>query len=611
MRPRRLKILPGTGRGTMTRSGMVEGALHQRGDEGGPPPSPACGRCHLPVAGRILLALTAVLLAVPASADTWFDNINGLSIARDGKVTRFAGMVVDDAGTIRELLDHGDAPPEAADYRIDARGRTVIPGMIDSHLHVMDIGFAALTLDLYGTASLEEALERIAAYDAGHPDRAWIVGDGWNQEIWGLGRFPNAAELDAVLPDRPAWLMRVDGHAGWANSKALAMAGITAATADPPGGRIERLPGSREPSGVLVDNAMALVTAIVPEPRPEDRDLAFLTAQDLLIRQGVTAVADMGTSIEDWQSFRRAGDAGNLRVRIMAYAGSVEDMVLMGGPGPTPWLYDDHLRLNGLKLWLDGALGSRGARLKSPYADDPGNSGLARLDPVQLRNLMSRAALDRFQVAVHAIGDAANAEVLAAIGEMAETYDGDRRWRIEHAQIVDPADIGRFGELRVIASMQPVHQSSDRTMAEARLGPDRLAGAYAWRSLEAAGAHLAFGSDAPVEAPDPFEGIATAVTREDAEGQPFGGWQSQETLSRESAFAAYTSGAAWAGFAEGRFGQLAVGERADFLVVDQDPFLAGTEDLRNLAVLEVWIGGQQVHGATARPRPQDSEMVGR
>lgn len=547
-----------------------------------------------------LASLALLALAAPALASTQYDNVNGISIARDGTVTRFGGMVVDDDGKIAEILERGENPQGQPDYRVDMRGRTVIPGMIDSHLHVMDIGFAALTLDLSDTRSLAEAQAKIAQYAEDFPDRAWIVGDGWNQETWGLGRFPTSAEIDAIVPDRPVLLSRVDGHAAWANHKALEMAGVTGDTPDPAGGRIERLPDSREPSGVLVDNAMALVASYVPKPRPEDRDLAFLTAQDLLIKRGITAVADMGTSIEDWQSYRRAGDSGQLRLRIMAYASSVDDMVLIGGPGPTPWLYDDRLRLNGLKLYLDGALGSRGAWLKAPYADDPGNTGLPQLNPTQLRNLMSRAALDKFQVAIHAIGDAANSEVLAAIGEMKETYGGDRRWRIEHAQIVDPEDIAKFGENGAIASMQPVHQTSDRLMAEARLGPDRLGGAYAWRSIQASGAPLAFGSDAPVEAPDPFAGIAVAVTREDADGQPFGGWRPEEIVSREAAFAAYSSGAAYAGFAEGRFGQLVKGERADFLIVDQDPFLASNDDLRRLRVLEVWIGGERQHGNLAQ-----------
>jgi hypothetical protein len=241
----------------------------------------------------------------------------------------------------------------------------------------------------------------------------------------------------------------------------------------------------------LVDDAMQLVAAKVPAPRATDRDVALHEAQELLIRNGVTAVADMGTSIEDWMTFRRAGDAGRLRIRIMSYAASVPEMLLIGGTGPTQWLYEDRLRMGGIKLYLDGALGSRGALLKAPYADDPRNSGLALLNGTQLRNNMSRAAMEGYQVAIHAIGDAANAEALDAIEELSADYSGDRRWRIEHAQIVDPADIPRFGRFGTIASMQPVHQTSDRLMAEARLGPDRLGGAYAWRSIHAAGAPLA------------------------------------------------------------------------------------------------------------------------
>ena len=303
----------------------------------------------------------------------------------------------------------------------------------------------------------------------------------------------------------------------------------------------------------------------------------------------------MGTTIEDWQTYRRAGDEGRLNLRIMAYAGGPEAMDLIAGARPTPWLYDDRLRLGGVKLYLDGALGSRGAWLKQPYADDPGNTGLPLMTQAQLRNVMVRAAIGNFQVAIHAIGDAANAEALAAIDEVAGSYGGDRRWRIEHAQIVDPVDIPGFGKHGIIASMQPVHQTSDRSMAEARLGPDRLGGAYAWRSLAAAGAPLAFGSDAPVEAPDPFAGLAAAITRTDAAGEPFGGWQPGERVSREAALAAYTSGAAYAGFAEGRFGRLVTGQRADFLIVDRDPLLASPADVRATRVLETWVGGRRVY----------------
>lgn len=554
---------------------------------------------------RLALALSALTLgpaglAATAIADTLIDNVDGFTLDDAGRVERLDGLLIGADGRILRVLHRGEKRPARVDYLLDGKGRVLMPGLIDSHVHVMEVGLAALTLDLSTTTSLAEAQARIAAYAAAHPDHPWIIGRGWNQETWGLGRFPTAAELDAVVKDRPVWLARADGHAGWANSAALAAAGVTATSKAPAGGRIERLPGGLQPAGVLVDAAQELVARVVPQPRPEDRDLALATAQNLFLRRGLTAVADMGTSLEDWQAFRRAGDLGTLRLRIMAYAAGTEAMTLIAGPRPTPWLYDDRLRLNGVKLYLDGALGSRGALLKAPYADAPGQSGLALLGATQLRNLMSRAAMDRFQIAVHAIGDKANAEVLDAIAELAETYQGDRRWRIEHAQVIDPADLPRFGRFGTIASMQPVHQTSDRLMAEARLGPARLAGAYAWAGVSKAGGRLAFGSDAPVELPDPWAGLAAAITRQDAAGQPFGGWQPQERVTREAALAAYTTGGAWAGFAETKFGRLAPGLRADFILVDRDPLLATPGELRTMKVLETWVGGQKAWAATGQ-----------
>ncbi len=541
------------------------------------------------VAGAALLALSA-----PALADTLVDNVDGVTLDATGGIDHFTGLLVGDDGRIVQVLRRGDPRPGKVDYLVDGQGRVLMPGLIDSHAHVMGVGFGALTLDLSETKSLAEAQAKIAEYARQHPDRPWILGRGWNQELWGLGRFPTAAELDAVVADKPVWLTRVDGHAGWANNRALAAAGVTALTKDPAGGKIERIAPGGKPAGVLVDAATALVERKVPPPRPEDRDLALAKAQDLLLARGVTAVADMGTTIEDWQAYRRAGDLGTLRIRIMAYAGGTEAMELIGGPGPSPWLYDDRLRLNGVKLYADGALGSRGASLKAPYADAPTTRGLRITADTALKNMMSRAALDRFQVAVHAIGDEANAAALNAIEDLAQTYKGDRRWRIEHAQVIDPVDIPRLGKLGVIASMQPVHQTSDRTMAEARLGPARLAGAYAWKSVQANGAKLAFGSDAPVELPDPFAGLAAAVSRQGPDGQPFSGWQPQERVTREEALAAYTANGAYAGFAEGRFGRLVRGERADFLLVDRDPLLASTSDLAATKVLQAWVNGRLV-----------------
>lgn len=540
------------------------------------------------------LLLAALALALPASAgaEGLVDNVNGVMVSKDGRLVHFNGLLIDDDGKIAKLLDRKDKRPERLDFRTDGKGRTLLPGFIDSHGHVMGVGFQALTLDLSSARSLTEAQAMIAGYVKRFPDRKWVLGRGWNQESWGLGRFPNAAELDAVVSDRPVWLARVDGHAGWANSAAMAAAGVTAKTATPAGGRIEK--SGTAPNGIFVDAAMDLIGRHVPPPLPRDRDAAFAKAQQALLSVGITTIADMGTSLDDWMTFRRAGDRNALNMRIISYAAGVPAMIAIGGPGPTPWLYQDRLRLPGVKLLLDGALGSRGASLKQPYRDAAGQSGLSLLSDAQLRNLMSRAAMDNFQIAVHAIGDRANEQVLDAIDELSLTYKGDRRWRIEHAQIIDNVDMRRFGQNGIIASVQPVHQTSDRRMAEARLGPERLGGAYAWKSILTAGGKLAFGSDTPVEAPNPFAGLVAAFTREDPNGEPMGGWQPQERLTREQAFSAFTLGGAQAAFAEDRLGSLSPGMRADFIIVDVDPFMATPAEIRATRVLETWVNGRPV-----------------
>ncbi|WP_417590739.1 amidohydrolase [Parasphingorhabdus sp.] len=543
------------------------------------------------------VALTAITMALlstsfAARADSLIENVNGMTLDSEGKVIRFAAMVVDDDGRVKKLLDRRDKRPKDVDFQFDGKGKTLIPGFFDAHGHVMEMGFAALTLDLSDTRTLAEALAKIAQYAADNPNRPWILGNGWNQETWGLGRFPTAAEIDAVVPDRPVYLARVDGHAVWVNGAAMTAAGISAATKSPSGGTIEKVGG--KPTGIFVDAAIGLFEQAIPVPRPVERDIALSKAQEILLANGVTSIADMGTSMDDWQSFRRAGDKGQLKIRIVSYASGIDEMIAIGGPGPSPWLYDDRLKLAGVKLYIDGALGSRGALLKRPYADKSGESGLAMLSPAQLKNKMSRAAMDGFQIAVHAIGDKANDEALSAVEELRETYKGDRRWRVEHAQIIDPADLNRFAASGIIASMQPVHQTSDRLMAEARLGPDRLRGAYAWKSMLDSGAKVAFGTDVPVESSNPFAGLSTAVTREDADGQPFGGWMPEERLNREQAWQAYTNGAAYAAFAEDRLGSLEPGKRADFLIIDGDILLATPSQIRNVQVLQTWLAGRPV-----------------
>lgn len=555
------------------------------------------------------LLLAALTLALPAAAgaEGLVDNVNGVMVGKDGRLVHFNGLLIDNDGKVTKLLDRKDKRPERPDFRTDGKGRTLLPGFIDSHGHVMGVGFQALTLDLSPARSLTEAQAMIAAYVKRFPDRKWVIGRGWNQESWGLGRFPTAAELDAVVSDRPVWLARVDGHAGWANSAAMAAAGVTAKTATPAGGRIEK--SGTAPNGIFVDAAMDLIGRHVPPPLPRDRDAAFAKAQQALLSVGITTIADMGTSLDDWMTFRRAGDRNALNMRIISYAAGVPAMIAIGGPGPTPWLYQDRLRLSGVKLLLDGALGSRGASLKQPYRDATAQTGLSLLSDAQLRNLMSRAAMDNFQIAVHAIGDRANEQLLDAIDELSLTYKGDRRWRIEHAQIIDTADMRRFGQNGIIASVQPVHQTSDRLMVEARLGPERLGGAYAWKSILSAGGKLAFGSDTPVEAPNPFAGLVAAFTREDQNGEPMGGWQPQERLTREQAFSAFTLGGANAAFAEDRLGSLSPGMRADFIIVDVDPFMATPAEVRATRVLETWVNGRPVFRRDEGGTRNDKEPV--
>lgn len=542
---------------------------------------------------KTMIALaSALLLAAPLAAETLVDNVNGYTVGADGKVKRFTGILIGNDGRVKEVLTQPLKRKQRPDYRVDGKGRVMLPGLIDAHGHVMGLGISALQIDLSDTSSLQEAQAKIAAFAKANPSPRWIVGRGWNQEKWGLGRFPTAADLDAAVKDRPVWLERVDGHAGWANSQAMKEAGVTAASQSPAGGRVEMTGG--KPAGVFVDAAMELVAKSVPPPVPLVRDQALAKAQDILLSNGITATADMGTSIADWATMRRYGDSGLLKVRIMAYAGGLDALLATAGTQPTPWLYNGKLKMGGVKLYGDGALGSRGAWLKQPYADAPGEKGLAFNSDTALRNLMSRAAMDKFQIAVHAIGDAANDQALGAIEELALTYKDDRRWRIEHAQIVDPADLKRFANYGIIASMQPVHEASDWRMAQARLGPDRLSGAYAWRSILDNKGRLAFGSDYPVESPNPFHGLSVAISRQDASGQPAGGWMPQQNLILAEGLAAFTQGAAYAGFAEKDLGGLEKGRYADFIFVDRDIFAVTPREVREAKVLETWVGGQKV-----------------
>jgi predicted amidohydrolase YtcJ len=532
-----------------------------------------------------LTTAVALLAAEPALADLLVTNVRGLRATPDRQVERFTGLLVGDDGKVKRVLKDEQFKLPAGTRVLNGGGKVLMPGLIDAHGHVMGYGLALGQLDLTGTRSLAELQGRLRDYAAANPDLPWITGRGWNQEMWADKKFPTSADLDAAVADRPVWLERVDGHATVGNEAALRAAGVTSATKAPPGGEII--------DGMFVDAATALVDKHVPAPTPEMQLAALERAQQALLAKGLTAVADMGTSAADWTAMVAANTSGRQALRIFSYAGGSQELVDLQRIARRGSMFDDRLSLVGVKLYADGALGSRGAWLKSPYSDAPQTRGLPLISPAELRQQGGVAARQGFQLAVHAIGDAANDMVLGAFADIG-CGTGDRRCRNEHAQIVDVVDLDRFAAGKVIASMQPVHQTSDRTMAETRLGQQRLGGAYAWQTLARRQTMLAFGSDFPVEDPNPFHGLAAAVSRQGLDSQPTGGWRPWERVSLGQAIAGFTRDAAYASFAEKKMGALEPGQWADFILVDRDPAAVSAHDLARTQVLETWIAGNKV-----------------
>nr|WP_294850693.1 amidohydrolase [uncultured Sphingomonas sp.] len=542
---------------------------------------------------RIALPALFIVVAAPALPGTLINNANGVTVDANGKIRHFTGILIGDDGKVVRLLN-GEMMKLPADTKVvNAGGRTVMPGLIDAHGHIMGLGFAVIQLDLVGTQSMADLQSRLNAYAAANPGDGWIYGFGWNQELWPVKTFPTSADLDAIAPDRPVVLERVDGHALVANRAAMIAAGVTTDTQAPTGGRIQ--------NGLFVDAAMELIKSHIPKPDVTAQDRAFAEAQKAMLSVGLVGAADMGTSVDDWATFRRAGEDGRMKVRVFSYAFQLPAWHEINNGQPTGWMYGERLKLAGAKFVADGALGSRGAWLKRPYQDHGDTRGLNIIPAADLLKQAGEVAAGGGQLAIHAIGDATNDEVITTYEKLAAQYGRTKRWRIEHLQIADPKDLRRLKGAGIIASMQPTHATSDWGMAEARLGKDRLGGAYAWHSIEKMGVPLAFGSDFPIEPPNPFFGLSAAISRQDAKGQPPGGWRPWERVSLGRALHGFTRGAAYAGKAKATLGCLDPGCQADFIIVDRDPTNVDAQALRSTKVLETWVGGERVFIADAQP----------
>jgi hypothetical protein len=445
---------------------------------------------------KILLSVAVSFLVGTVHAETAVHNVRGYT-SSDAGIQQFSTLIFSDDGKVVAIGDADLLDDYTHARRIDGAGNTLLPGLTDAHAHVYGLGLLKSNLDLSGVASLEDAVSEISNFARSRPQARWILGRGWNQVLWPVKEFPSASHIDAVVSNRPVWLHRVDGHAGWANSVALRLAGIDDATTDPVGGKIVR-DDNGHATGVLIDKAMSLMTAQLPVPEKRDIRQAILSANDVLLSEGITGVHDAGIGRMAAEVYLSMADNEELDVRIYAMisdSGRVLDAI-----GEPIWAYgNDRLTIAAVKLYSDGALGSRGAAMLEPYSDDAENRGLPFWTQDELDSFVEKANSMGFQVGIHAIGDRGNRMALDAFDKAQGGRPSDLRNRIEHAQIIAIDDIPRFSELGVIASIQATHATSDKNMAEDRVGPDRIRGGYAWRRLLDSGAILANGSDFPVE----------------------------------------------------------------------------------------------------------------
>jgi predicted amidohydrolase YtcJ len=478
----------------------------------------------------------------------------------------------------------------SADLVYDLDGKAVYPGLIDAHCHFLGYGMGRLKrADLTGTRSLEEVVELVQQHHQKNPSLFWIEGRGWDQNDWADKQFPNRAKLDELFPDNPVMLTRIDGHAALVNSKALELAGIDAKTKIEGGDVILK---NGQPTGVLIDNAMELIGKVIPEAAADEVIRALLLAQDDCFAVGLTGVHDAGLETQQVQIIDSLQRAGKLKMRINAMLSPTQenlDTYVDGGPYVT-----DHLSVRSIKLYSDGALGSRGALLIDDYSDDPGNRGIILTRPDTIRSICQQAIDDGYQICTHAIGDSGNRMMLHLYGEFLQGPN-DLRWRIEHAQIIAPEDFDLFGKYSIVPSVQPTHATSDMYWAADRVGQERIKGAYAYQQLLDQLGWIPLGTDFPIEQINPMLTFFAATARQDVEGYPEGGFQNENALTREETLRGMTIWAARAAFEEAKKGSLEPGKVADFVVLDADIMKIPLSEVPKVKVVKTFVGGQEVY----------------
>ena len=544
----------------------------------------------------LLVSFTSTLTAKQQAATLVIKNANIYTV--DAAFSKSAAIAVSGQYLVYVGNNAGVEPFIGSDTEVlDLRDRTILPGIIEGHMHLPMLGENLLNINAYWKPR-QAILDAVAARVREVAPGEWIQGFGWNNEVWEDKNYPTKAELDQIAPDNPVVLTRTDGHMIWVNSRALELAGITRKSQNPQGGEILK-DAVGNPTGCLTDTAMAPVLTLIPKLSNAHKKEALLKGQAHLLSLGITSLVNAGTSVDDIENIKELYRQGKLKIRIYALISSAwgkelgDNEKMYFARGPEVGLFDQHLTIRGIKLFADGSLGSRSAALFDDYNDRPGHRGNLVYSEDELYRLVKKARTYKFQIATHAIGDAAVNQVLNVYERVLQEYPlPDHRYRIEHFQVATLEDISRLAKLSVIASMQATHATSDKNMAENRIGATRMQGAYAWRTIIDSGAIIVNGSDAPVESANPFDGLYAAVTRMDRDGRPEGGWYPNQRMTRTEALKSFTVWAAYGQFEEKLKGSLETGKLADFIVIDRDYMQCPAAEIKDIKPLLTVIGGK-------------------